>query len=144
LLLPIIGLWSCTPNGGHDTNTQSSPSPQADAAKIQGESAMGLWQTVSETQSLRVVPGSQAEADAYYADLQTKLVGFQPTPFTNSSIGDMLVYYGFPALLAPDLQKLQPAVLMDFTKLRDSVSNKPDFAAAYATKPLQAGEILVS
>ena len=144
LLLPIVGLWSCTPKGGNDTNAQSSPSPQAEAAKTQGESSMSLWQTVTETQSLRVVPGSQAEADAYYADLQTKLVGFQPTPFTNSSIGDMLVYYGFPALLAPDLQKLQPAVLMDFTKLRDAVSNKPDFAAAYATKPLQAGEILVS
>jgi len=144
LMLPILGLLSCTQNGGTGTNAQSSPSPATEAAKTQGEGSMRLMQTVSDTQSLAVVPGDQTEADTYYAQLQTKLVGFQPTPFTNSSIGDMLVYYGFPALLATDLQKLSSAEIMDFAKLRDLVTNKPEFAAAYASKPLQAGEILVS
>ena len=144
LLLPILGLWSCTPKGGSGTNAQSSPSPSGETAKIQEEGSMRLWQTASDNQQVAVVPGNQTEADTYYAQLQTKLVSFKPTPFTNSTIGDMLVYYGFPALLAKDLQNLEPAKLMDFAKLRDAVTNKPEFAAAYASKPLQPNEILVS
>jgi len=144
LLLPILGLLSCT-KGDSGTNAQSSPSPSGETAKIQEEGSMRLWQSATATETqLAVVPGNQTEADTYYAQLQTKLTGFQPTPFTNSSIGDMLVYYGFPALLATDLQKLSSAEIMDFAKLRDLVTNKPEFAAAYTSKPLQPGEILVS
>ena len=48
------------------------------------------------------------------------------------------------ALLATDLEKLAPGVLLDFEKLRNEVSNKPEFNSAYATLPLQPGEILVA
>ena len=144
LMLLLLGLWGCTQKSGNGTNAQSSPSPSTEEAKIQSENSVRLWQTKTETQELAVVPGSETEAETYYGQLQQKLVGFQPTPFTNSSIGDMLVYYGFPALLSKDLQNLEPADLMDFSKLRDAVSNKPEFAAAYASKPLQPNEILVS
>jgi hypothetical protein len=71
-------------------------------------------------------------------------VNFPRNPLTESSIADMLVYYGFPALLATDMQALPPAVIMDFGQLRNAVSNKPEFDSAYATRPLQSGEILVS
>ena len=144
LLLPIAGIWSCTPKGGSGTNAQSSPSPPAEQAKAEAENSMALLQTASDRSQLAVVPGSQTEAETYYGQLQQKLVGFQPTPFTNSTIGDMLVYYGFPALLAKDLQNIEPAKIMDFAKLRDAVTNKPEFAAAYASKPIQPNEILAT
>lgn len=142
LVLPILGLWSCAPAG---TNTaQPSPSPSAETVPAQADNAIRLWQTVSDSQGLMVTPGTQDEADAYYAQLQQKLVGFPRSPFTESTIGDMLVYYGFPALLATDLQKLSSAVIMDFAQLRNAVSNQTDFRNAYAARPLQAGEILVT
>jgi hypothetical protein len=56
----------------------------------------------------------------------------------------MLGYYGFPALLAKDVEKLDSSVLMDFEKLRRSVSNSPDFERAYGGNPLKSGEILAS
>jgi hypothetical protein len=141
IALPVFALWSCTGGGGNGEKPTPAPS---ETQKPQEENSMRLWETTSEDQSLRVKPGSQAGAEAYYAQLQQKLVGFQPSPFTNSTIGDMLVYYGFPALLATDLERLEPAKLMDFAKLRDAVTNKPDFAAAYDKKPLQPGEIVAS
>jgi hypothetical protein len=143
LLLPILGIWSCTPSGGN-TAQQPGPSPSPQTAQTQQPGAMQLWQTASEQQGLMVTPGTEQEARDYYTQLQQKLLNFPRSPFTESTIADMLVYHGFPALLATDLQKLSSAVIMDFAQLRNAVSNKPDFEAAYTSKPLQAGEILVS
>lgn len=56
----------------------------------------------------------------------------------------MLGYFGFPALLATDLERLDPAVLMDFHQLRRAVSNPADFETAYRAQPLQAGEMLAA
>jgi hypothetical protein len=94
--------------------------------------------------SLKVNPGTETAAKAYYAGLQTKLATFPKTPLTESTIGDMLVYYGFPALLAKDLQFIASPVLMDFEQLRKVVTNKDEFEKAYAGKPLLAGDILVA
>lgn len=146
MLLPILTLWSCT--GGGEKQGSSSPTPQPTV-----ETSLKLWDTVTPGEGvkasgqdieLKVKPGSEAEAKAYYLQLQQKLVNFPKSPLIESSIGDMLVYYGFPALLAKDLEALDPEDLMDFKKLREAVSNKPDFESAYATKPLQPDEILVS
>ena len=150
LMVPVFALWSCTTRTGENQgalNQAASPSPAA-------ETSLKLWDTVPQAEAaaglkgeevqLKVSPGSEATARAYYDQLQQKLVNFPKSPLIDSSIGDMLVYYGFPALLATDLQSLDPAVIMDFEKLRNAVSNKPDFNSAYATRPLQAGEILVS
>jgi len=147
LIVPILPLWSCTGSG-----EKQGPSGQAQQPKV--ETSVKLWETVppaegvtaaqGENVALRVNPGSETAARAYYVQLQQKLVNFPRNPLTESSIADMLVYYGFPALLATDLQALSPAVLMDFEKLRNGVSNKPEFNSAYATRPLQSGEILVS
>ena len=150
LMVPVFALWSCTtrPNENQSAlNQAAAPSPAV-------ETSLKLWDTVPQAEAasglkaeevqLKVNPGSEAAARAYYDQLQQKLVNFPRTPLLDSSIGDMLVYYGFPALLATDLQSLDPAVIMDFEKLRNAVSNKPDFNSAYATRPLQAGEILVS
>jgi len=142
LLLSIFGIWSCTSSGGN--GPKPTPSAETSEALPQGENSVRLFQTVAEDRALKVNPGSEDEAKAYYVQLEQKLVNFPKTPLTASTIGDMLVYYGFPALLATDLQKLQPAVLMDFAQLRNAVWNKSDFNAAYSTRPLQAGEILVA
>jgi hypothetical protein len=106
--------------------------------------AEGLTAERGQDVALRVKPGDEAGAKAYYLQLQQKLVNFPRNPLTESSIGDMLVYYGFPALLAKDLEALDPADIMDFNKLRKVVNNKPEFESAYAARPLQPGEILVS
>lgn len=142
ILLPVLSLGSCTQPGGNSNGEK--PTPSVETPKPQDENATRLWQTTSEEQVLRINPGSEAEAKAYYAQLDQKLTNFPKKPITESAIGDMLVYCGFPALLATDLQKLSSGVLMDFAQLRNAVSNKPDFDAAYSAKPLQAGEILVS
>ena len=147
LMVLILPLWSCTRSGEQQVSVNQAPQSKA-------ESTVKLWDTVTpaegvtnargEDVALRVKPGSEAEARAYYIQLQQKLANFPRNPLTESSIADMLVYYGFPALLATDLQALSPAVLMDFAQLRNAVSNKPEFNSAYATRPLQSGEILVS
>jgi hypothetical protein len=147
LIVPTLPLWSCT--GGGEQRRSSSPTPQPTV-----ETSFKLWDTATppegvttargEDLALRVKPGSEAEARAYYLQLQQKLVKFPRSPLTDSAIADMLVYYGFPALLATDLQALSPAVLMDFAQLRNAVSNKPEFNSAYSARPLQSGEILVS
>ena len=147
LILPILPLLSCT--GSVEKQGSPSPTPQPTA-----ETSLKLWETVTPAEGLtaargegvqlRVKPGDEAGARAYYIQLQQKLVNFPRNPLTDSSIADMLVYYGFPALLATDLEALDPADLMDFNKLRNAVTNKTEFNSAYATRPLQAGEILAS
>ncbi|HLX08477.1 MAG TPA: hypothetical protein VKY89_11515 [Thermoanaerobaculia bacterium] len=93
---------------------------------------------------LKVIPGSEAEAQAYYNDVRKALVGFSKPTLQESRIGDMLVYYGFPALLASDLERLDSAVIMDFEQLRKQVSNGAEFEAAYRGQPLRADEILAT
>jgi hypothetical protein len=93
---------------------------------------------------VKVNPGKPDEAEAYYNDVITKLKGFPQTTLQNSRIGDMLVYYGFPALLASDIEKLDPAVLMDFERLSNAVSNRSDFGVVYRNNPLRTGEIVAS
>ncbi len=147
LIVPILPLWSCTGSGEKQGSASPSPQPTAETSVKLWETATpaeGLTAAQGENVALRVKPGSEAEARAYYVQLQQKLVNFPRNPLTESSIADMLVYCGFPALLATDLQSLSPAVLMDFEKLRNAVSNKPEFNSAYATRPLQPDEILVS
>lgn len=92
--------------------------------------------------ALRVVPGSQAEADAYYTAIRRNLADFPQATLQQSTIRDMLTYYGFPALLPKDVESIDPAILMEFARLRTAVSNAAEFQAAYDSNPLQPGEIL--
>jgi hypothetical protein len=150
LIVLVLPLWSCTRSGENQGSSNQPPPPPPPKP----ETSVKLWETVTpaegvsaakgEEVALRVRPGSEAEAKAYYIQLQQKLVNFPRNPLAESSIADMLVYYGFPAMLATDLQALPSAVLMDFGQLRNAVSNKPEFNSAYAARPLQPGEILVS
>lgn len=94
--------------------------------------------------ALRIIPGNPQEAEDYYNAMRKALVGFPQPTLQQSKIADMLVYYGFPALLAKDLERLDSAVIMDFEKLRRSVSNSAEFEAAYRQQPLKTDEILVS
>ncbi|HEX7809640.1 MAG TPA: hypothetical protein VF608_12965 [Thermoanaerobaculia bacterium] len=91
--------------------------------------------------ALRINPGTQAEAEAYYIAVRTALRGFPVPTLPESRIGDMLVYYGFPALLAKDIESIDPPVLVDFNRLRTAVSNAAEFQRVYASNPLQPGEI---
>lgn len=147
LIVSILPLWSCDRSRENAISSNQTQQPQT-------ETSFKLWQTVTHGEkaaaerggdfALTINPGSETEARTYYSQLQDKLVNFPRKPLTESSISDMLVYYGFPALLATDLEKLPPAVLMNFEELRNEVSNKPGFNSAYATLPLQSGEIIVA
>ena len=80
---------------------------------------------------LRVNPGSETQAREYYTKIRAALTDFPRQTLLESSIADMLAYYGFPALLPEDLQRLAPAFLMDFARLRVNVSNKDPFESAW-------------
>jgi hypothetical protein len=149
-LLLLVGsglMLACHTN---PTDQAQAPAAQASAAK---EEEIKLFDTVTPKRGalraaaaplrLRIIPGNQNEADTYYNTIRPALVGFPKPTLAESSISDMLVYYGFPALLPGDLEKLGSAVIMDFEQLRKAVSN-PDFEPAYHDHPLQAGEILVT
>jgi hypothetical protein len=76
LLILILPLWSCTQNPGTNqpaSNQTPSPPPQA-------EISLRLWETANvdkgEEVSLKVNPGNETAAKAYYVDLQTKLATF--------------------------------------------------------------------
>lgn len=94
--------------------------------------------------SLRVIPGTPEEAETYYREIYSALVGFPRPSLRDSAIGDMLVYFGFPALVNLDLERIESAVLMDFERLRRAVSNPQQFEAAYRDRPLRTGEIVVT
>jgi hypothetical protein len=99
---------------------------------------------LAATGALRIIPGNPQEAETYYNDMRKALVGFPQATLQQSKIADMLVYYGFPALLAKDLERLDSTVIMDFERLRRAVSNSAEFEAAYRQQPLKADEILVT
>jgi hypothetical protein len=92
---------------------------------------------------IKVAPGNKNEATKYYEAIRPNLMGFPKPTLAESSIDDMLAYYGFPALPPAKLESLAPAMIMDFEQLRKAIST-PEFEAAYKDHPLQAGEILVT
>lgn len=123
------------------------------ASHPSGQHAFKLWNTAPSRQSaaakakslpiIKVEPGDPTEATEYYKQIRPNLVGFPKPTLAESSIDDMLIYYGFPALPPASLESLPPAVIMDFAQLRKAIST-PEFDAAYRDHPLQAGEILVT
>jgi len=149
-LLLLVGsglMLACRPN---PTDQTQAPAAQAPAK----EEEIKLFDTVTPKQGgaraafapsrLRIIPGNQTEAETYYNTIRPALVDFPKATLAESSISDMLTYYGFPALVPGDLETLSSAVIMDFEQLRRAVSNAPDFEPAYRDHPLQAGEILVT
>jgi len=127
--------------------------PPAAARPTAGKGELRLFETVTPKKglaaaagpaALRVIPGKPEEAEIYYNEMRTELVGFPQPTLQKSHIADMLLYYGFPVLLAKDLESLDPAVLMDLEKLRKAVSNPAPFEAAYRGRPLQADEIIAA
>ncbi|HEV7504467.1 MAG TPA: hypothetical protein VGS07_06125 [Thermoanaerobaculia bacterium] len=124
--------------------------PGAGEARRASKASFRLLETavgkngLDERAALKVIPGTEQEALEYYGKIRGALVRFPKEKLTDSFIADMLAYYGFPALLAGDLEALSSATVMDFEQLRRAVSNKPEFEAAYQGKPLRPDEILVT
>lgn len=150
LMGSVLLAWSCTRT--EEKQATEEPKPES-APERASKPSFKLLETVGgeeglevspEAAVLRVNPGSETQAIEYYKKIRAALVNFPRETLTESFITDMLAYYGFPALLAEDLEALQPAVLMDFARLRGAVSNKPGFESAYRSQPLQKGEILVT
>src|SRR5260370_38481285 len=54
--------------------------------------------------ALRINPGKPEEAEDYYNTVRKALGGFPQPTLHQSKIPDMLVHYGFPALLSPLLE----------------------------------------
>jgi hypothetical protein len=159
VLLAVSILISCKPKEdvvSSDTSAKPKASTSPSVTPSQADNEVALFETVNaqgvvlhgagaiakSNLALKVVPGTEAEAKAYYADVIRALTNFPKPTLPESTIADMLVYNGFPALLASDIEKLDPAVLMDFARLRGAVSNPGPFAAAYQGNPLTTGEIV--
>ena len=149
LMGSVMLAWGCA-------HTEEASAPVAEEAKPEPQRALQpsfkLLETVGgeanlaspEAALLKVNPGSEAQALDYYKKIRAALVDFPKPTLTDSYIADMLAFYGFPALLAEDLEALAPAILMDFKRLAEGVSNKPDFEKAYRGRRLQPGEILAT
>ncbi len=128
------------------TDTSQPPSAVSNSMKLFEEfDAKGkLTNDGSAVRELKVTPGTPQEADTYYTDVRKNLTDFPTATLQESRIGDMLVYYGFPFLLAKDVEALDSAVLMDYDKLRRAVTNPAEFEAAYKANPLRPGELVSS
>jgi hypothetical protein len=111
-----------------------------------------LWNVVSPKKGslrasahpgVKVTPGELNEATKYYKDIRPYLKGFPKTALADSSIGDMLVYFGFPALPPAELERLDPMVLHEFAKVRAAIST-PEFEAAYRSGPWKSDDLLAA
>ena len=111
-----------------------------------------LWNIVSPKKGssrasahpgVKVTPGELDEATKYYKDIRPALKGFPKTALADSSIGDMLVYFGFPALPPATLERLEPRVLHDFAKVRAAIST-PEFEAAYRSGRWKSDDLLAA
>jgi len=128
--------------------TTSAASPKAPAPELvlfQDRNAQGVaTQATDSALQVTVSPGSDAEADEYYNAIRPSLGNdFPKAKLQDSNISDMLNFFGFPALPASDIERLDPAVLMDFEKLRRNASD-PNFEAAYRANPLRTGELVAA
>src|SRR5687767_2986804 len=90
------------------TGGQPSPAPAATtgAPDEPPQAELKLWRSRSPALAvasagdlqIQVVPGNQAEADAYYKEIRSNLANFPKATLPESTIEDMLAYFGFPAI----------------------------------------------
>src|SRR5258708_30799600 len=106
-----------------------------------------LWNTVAPRTGakgaatafrLRVEPGTKTEADIYYAAIRKNLVSFPRQTLPESSLDDMLAYFGFPALPPARLEELNPSLIMEFAQLLKAITTA-DFEAAHRHRPFSPG-----
>jgi hypothetical protein len=134
---------------GYLAGCQRSAAPPA-TTNTPAEAELKLWrsspprptETPASEFQIQVLPGSQAEAEAYYKTIRSSLANFPKATLAESSIEDMLAYFGYPAIPPTILEAVSPADIMDFERLRKAVGT-PEFEAAYNAAPLQSGEISV-
>lgn len=147
LLLPACPKTEEPSKTATTTSTTAAPRQASGPSLVlfQDRNAQGLAiPAIDSAVSVTVAPGSDAEADEYYDAIRPSLGNDFPKPkLQDSNISDMLNFFGFPALPASDIEKLDPAVLMDFEKLRRNASD-PSFEAAYRANPLRPGELVAA
>jgi hypothetical protein len=89
---------------------------------------------------LRVPMGDPEGTRKYYAEISLQL-GFEDDE-PPATLDELLAHFGYGAVRAADAETLPSDVLMDFERLAAQVSNPAEFQAAFAEKPLAAGDIL--
>lgn len=121
------------------TTSSQPPAPAPAEFKLWNETA-----TSDDGQvRIMVAPGTQTEAENYYQEIRPKLVHFPQPTLAQSSIEDMLAYFGFPAIPPAQLEAREPGDIMDFQRLRAAIATA-EFDQAYQNQPLLAGEILAA
>lgn len=156
VVLMLFTLTGCPKETPSTDTTAAATDTTATTAAVPTETGgdVALFQLVDEkgvalragatnVAALRISPGDQAEADAYYVAMRGALTSF-PKTIPASNIEDMLEYLGYPVLKATDVEKLKPGILMNFALLSRFVSNKPEFAEAYRGNPIKPNEIVAS
>lgn len=136
LILRVLSVTAIITGCGGAQAPPAPPPPE--------QRTMKLWSTfrgVAEPQ-MRIAPGDPGEAETYYKEIYPKLKEFPKATIIDSSIEDMLAYYGFRAIPPATLEAQAPDVIMDFEKLRTAVA-APEFDAAYQANPLRLNEIAV-
>lgn len=106
-------------------------------------------QTASERQkqwpqrktTILVDRGDELEAIAYYGKMAKELEF--PNNEPPRDIDALLGYCGYGGLKAKDIERLRSEVLMDFDRLKTSVSNPEEFKKAFS-KPIKSGDLLSS
>src|SRR5262249_34373939 len=100
---------------------------------------------VTNAQRGAVRQGSRQEAIRYYRALAPELAFRDATSILYSRLDDVLLYAGYAGLSADDLQRLDPAVLMDPDALgRGDVFDREMFAQRSAAAPMRSGDMLAA
>jgi hypothetical protein len=101
---------ACGPSTPSSSTSTSAQTPASTPARAAEEQDFGIWQTEDaperEFAALRIAPETATEANAYYQAIRANLVNFPKATIAESAIGDMLSYYGFPAIPAEKLEAL--------------------------------------
>src|SRR5262245_49641722 len=116
-IVAAISLSKLSMIGARSSDAQQKPSKQA--------SGIHLFDAI------RISPGTQQEAEAYYAAISQAAELGLPLNIGSSTLDDLIKYCGFEGLLAADVEKLGSDIFRDYQRLKSVVSNPMEFARRF-------------
>ena len=91
-----------------------------------------------------VEPGSEGAANEYYSRVSKELGLGGRTPIGRQTMSDILEFCGYKGFEPSDIESLDSRTLMDYSKLREKVSNKKPFQSKFDRSPFLANDVIAS
>jgi hypothetical protein len=101
-----------TTTTGEPASTTTSPAAATEKLISVTSAAPGAAQNLAAPPRVTVKPGNPTDADTYYKVIHGKLDGFPKPTLQESTLEDMLAYFGYGALRPSLAEQLDPAGLM--------------------------------